>query len=104
MFDGMVAGASAFLFCYDASDPSSIKEIDSWLEIAKQHSQFEKTKKYLVGLKGDLVSESSMMGLYELVKKHIGGEMISHHFILSTKTEMNLDGFLSLLAEELRAI
>lgn len=102
VFDGMVSGASAFLFCYDASDPSSIKEIDDWLDIAKQHKNYEKTKKYLVGLKADLISESSMIALNELVKKHIDQSIVSNHFILSTKTEMNFEGFLSLLAEDLR--
>ena len=104
VFDGMVSGASAFLFCYDSSDPSSIKEIDGWLDIAKQHKNYSKTKEYLVGLKADLISESSMMALNELVKKHIDQSIVNNHFILSTKSEINFMGFLSLLAEDLRNI
>ena len=103
VFDGMVAGATAFLFCYDASDPSSIREVDDWLAIAQQHGNFDRTKKYLVGLKGDLVSDSSIMALHELVKKHINSAIIENHFIISTKTEMNLDSFISLLGDDLRS-
>ncbi|MCY3410842.1 MAG: GTP-binding protein [Candidatus Heimdallarchaeota archaeon] len=104
VFDGMVSGASAFLFCYDASDPSSIREIDNWLEIAKQHEHFEKTQKYLVGLKADLISESSMIGLNNLVTKHVDNQILTNHFILSTKSEINLDSFLATLAEDLTKI
>lgn len=104
VFDGMVSGASAFLFCYDASDPSSIKEIDGWLEVAKQHKFYEKTKKYLIGLKADLISESSMMGLNSLVNKHLSSEIIENHFIVSVRSDINLDGFLALLAEDLSSL
>ncbi len=104
LFDGMVSGASAFLFCYDASDPSSIKEIDGWLEVAKQHKQYEQTKKYLVGLKADLISESSMIGLNKLVMKHLDNEIIANHYILSVKEDINLDSFIALMAEDLSNI
>lgn len=102
IFDDMVHGASAFIFCYDASDASSIQEIDNWVTVAKRHTKFDKTKKYLVGLKGDLVDNAQQIGLTKLVQKYLlGYEYNLKHFIVSSKTDMNIDIFLAELEDDL---
>jgi len=105
IFDDMVMGASAFLFCYDAKDPSSMSEIDRWIEIAQHHKRFAETKKYLVGLKADLVDNASAMGLNSLVKKYLENpDLVEKHFIVSTHEDINLDILVGELIDDLKSI
>ncbi|MHA2501617.1 MAG: GTP-binding protein [Candidatus Kariarchaeaceae archaeon] len=106
IFDDMVMGASAFLFCYDAADPGSMKEIDRWIEIAQHHRRFSDTKKYLIGLKADLVDNpGQMMGLNSLVSKHLDQpELVEKHFIVSTLNDINLDILIGELLDDLKTI
>lgn len=103
IFDDMVIGASAFLFCYDAVDPSSMKEIDRWIEIAQNHKKFDETKKYLVGLKADLVGSGEALGLNSLVSKHVDNpELVEKHFIVSAREDINIDMLIGELIEDLK--
>ena len=106
IFDDMVMGASAFLFCYDAADPSSMQEIDRWIAIAQHHRRFADTKKYLIGLKADLVDNpGQMMGLNSLVTRHLDEpELVEKHFIISTLSEINLDILIGELIDDLKQI
>ena len=106
IFDDMVLGASAFLFCYDAADPSSMREIDRWIEIAKHHKKFEKTKKYLIGLKADLVTDSGQqMGLISLVNKHLDNPgLVEKHFIVSATQDINIDMLTGELLDDLKSL
>lgn len=104
IFDDMVQGASVFLFCYDAVDPSSMKEIDRWIEIAKNHNKFDMTKKYLVGLKADLVENpGQQLGLNLLVTKHLENPaLVDKHFIVSATNDINLDILIGELTDDLK--
>ena len=105
IFDDMVMGASAFLFCYDAKDPSSMSEIDRWIEIAQHHKRFSETKKYLVGLKADLIDNASAMGLNSLVNRYLENpDMVEKHFIVSTHDDINLDILIGELIDDLKAL
>lgn len=103
IFDDMVRGASAFIFCYDASDASSMKEIDRWIEIAQHHKAFDKTKKYLVGLKADLVDKGQTLALNTLVSKHLENpDLVEKHFLISTKEDINIDVLVGELIDDLK--
>jgi GTPase SAR1 family protein len=105
IFDDMVRGASAFLFCYDAADASSMQEIDRWIEIAQHHKKFELTKKYLVGLKADLVDKGQQVALNSLVKKHIDSpDLVEKHFIISSLQDINLDILIGELIDDLKSL
>lgn len=102
IFNEMVKGSSAFLFCYDTSNPSSMRQIDDWIEVAKLNKNFYQTKKYLVGLKADEIDKASAIGLTSLVKKYLNNpNLIDNHFIISAKDEIGLDLFLEELKEDL---
>jgi len=105
IFDDMVLGASAFLFCYDAADPSSMAEIDDWISVAQHHHRFAETKKYLVGLKADLVDNASAMGLNSLVKKYLENpDLVRKHFIASTHSDINIDLIIGELLDDLKQL
>lgn len=105
IFDDMVMGASAFLFCYDAADPNSMQEIDRWIEIAQHHKRFAETKKYLIGLKADKVDTGQMLGLHTLVNKYIDSpELIEKHFIISSTHDINLDILIGEMIDDLKSI
>ncbi len=101
IFQDMVQGASAFLFCYDTSNTTSIEEIDAWVQIAKSHPQFNKTLRYLVGLKVDLTSKGQQIALNNLIQKYLGGEIIQKHFLISSKEELGIDIMADQLVEDL---
>ncbi len=103
IFDDMVLGASVFLFCYDAGDASSIKQVDEWIDIAKNHARFKETKKYLVGLKADLVDSGQHIGLNALVQKYLDNpELNIKHIIVSSHQDINVNELLAEISEELR--
>ena len=102
IFNDMVKGSSAYLFCYDTSNPSSMRQIDDWIEVAKMNKNFYQTKKYLVGLKADAIDKASVIGLTSLVKKYLNNpNLIDNHFILSAKDDIGLDLLVSELKEDL---
>ncbi len=105
IFVDMVKGSSAFLFCYDASDPSSMKAIDKWIDVAKFNRKFYLTKKYLVGLKADLIDKASALALTALVTKYLNNpKLIDNHFIISTKDDLNVDMLIRELESDLLAL
>ncbi|MDH5400983.1 MAG: GTP-binding protein [Candidatus Heimdallarchaeota archaeon] len=105
MFDDFVAGASGFIFCYDASDASSIRQVDNWIEVAKKHKRYSETKKYLVGLKADMVDQGQQTALHSLVDKYLDQtDIISKHFIVSTHKEINIDGLIHEIIEDLQTL
>ena len=98
----MVQGASAFLFCYDASDGSSISDIDNWIEIAKKHKRWPETKKYLVGLKADLIDSGQQVALTKLLSKYLDNpELEIKHIIVSAHKSINIDALIGELADDL---
>lgn len=105
MFDDMVAGASAFLFCYDASDPTSIQQIDRWIDVAKKHHKFNKTLKYLIGLKADLVDPGQQVALNKLVGKYVDNpELHVKHVICSAHKDMNISELLDEITDDLKTL
>ncbi len=104
IFQDMVQGASAFLFCYDTSNTTSIEEIDAWVQIAKSHPKFNQTLRYLVGLKVDLTSKGQQIALNNLIQKYLGGEIIQKHFLISSKQDLGIDIMVDQLVEDLSAL
>jgi len=102
IFDDMVWGSSAFLFCYNASDASSIEKIDKWIGVARNHKKFNKTLKYLIGLKADLVDTGQQIALNKLVEKYMSDpELNIKHIICSAHGDMNINELLEELSEDL---
>ncbi|MHA2032120.1 MAG: GTP-binding protein [Candidatus Kariarchaeaceae archaeon] len=105
VFDDMVHGSSAFLFCYDANDAASIQKIDKWLDVAKKHKRFEETIKYLIGLKADLVDSGQQMGLNKLVTKYLDDpDLKFRHMIISAHKDINISELLGELTDDLQAL
>ncbi len=104
IFQDMVQGASAFLFCYDTSNTTSIEEIESWVEIAKSHNRFTDTLRYLVGLKVDLTSKGQQIALNNLIQKYLGGEIIQKHFLVSSREELGIEIMTEQLVEDLKKL
>lgn len=104
IFEDMVQGASAFLFCYDASNSESIDQIERWLEIAKTNTRFSETKRYLVGLKVDQVNMGQQVALSNLIQKYLGGETIQKHFLISSYEDIGIEIMIENLAEDLKNI
>ncbi|MCE7734575.1 MAG: GTP-binding protein [Candidatus Heimdallarchaeota archaeon] len=105
LFDDMVHGASAFLFCYNAGDAASIQKIDKWLDVAKKHKRFDDTIKYLVGLKADLVDTGQQVALNKLVSKYLDDPSLNiKHMIISAHKDMNISELLGELAEDLQKL
>ncbi|MHA2249346.1 MAG: Rab family GTPase [Candidatus Kariarchaeaceae archaeon] len=105
IFDDMVLGASAFLFCYDASDASSIKQIDQWIDIARNHARFPETKQYLVGLKADIVDSGQQIGLTSLVQKYLDNpELNVKHIIASAHQGINIEELIDEIIDDLKSI
>ncbi len=104
IFEDMVQGASVFLFCYDASNSESINQIDRWMEIAKSHTKFNETMRYLVGLKVDQVSTGQQVALSNLIQKYLGGDAIQKHFLVSSYEDIGIDIMLENLIADLQKL
>ncbi|MHA2169511.1 MAG: GTP-binding protein [Candidatus Kariarchaeaceae archaeon] len=105
IFDDMVFGSSVFLFCYDASDASSIKEIDHWIDIARNHKRFAETKQYLIGLKADQVDSAQQIGLTSLVQKYLDNpELNIKHIIVSAHQDLNIEELLDEIGDDVKEI
>lgn len=102
IFDDMVFGASAFIFCYDASDASSIQQIDRWIDVARKYPKFDNTIKYLVGLKADLVDSGQQVALNKLVEKYLEDPNLNvKHIIVSSHNDINIELMLEELKDDL---
>lgn len=104
IFEDMVHGASAFLFCYDASNAESINQIDKWIEIARKHKEFNETMRYLVGLKVDQITAGQQVALSNLIQKYLGGEIVQKHFLISSYDDIGVDIMMENLTEDLSSL
>ncbi|OLS25770.1 MAG: hypothetical protein HeimC2_17050 [Candidatus Heimdallarchaeota archaeon LC_2] len=105
LFDDMVHGTSAFLFCYDASDATSIKQIDGWIDVAKKHRRFKDTIKYLIGLRADLVDAGQAVALNSLVSKYLDDPILNlKHMIISAHKDMNISELIGELTDDLKEL
>lgn len=101
IFEDMVQGASAFLFCYDTSNVESIEQIDKWIQIAQANEKFVESKRYLIGLKVDQVSSGQQVALSNLIQKYLGKQSIQKHFLVSAYEDIGIDIMLENLVEDL---
>ena len=82
-----------------------MKQIDNWISVAKINQKFYQTRKYLVGLKADLIDKANAIGLTSLVKRYVNNpNLITNHFILSAKDDMNIDLLIAELEEDLKSL
>ena len=104
IFEEMVQGSSAFLFCYDSSDHESIDKMDKWLDIARANTKFSETIRYLIGLKVDQIKSSQQVALSNLIQKYLGSNAIQKHFLLSSYEDIGIDILISNIMDDLSKI
>ena len=83
----------------------SIKQIDSWIDVAKKHKRFHETTKYLIGLKADLVDAGQQVALNSLVAKYLDDpELNVKHMIISAHKDMNISELTGELTDDIIAL